>query len=130
MKFRFEIAAFFYLLNSLNIFAQQLVDPDSISLNESAEQIKKHTEVLSSDSLEGRGTGTTGGNLAAKYIASEFAKYGLKPVGQDNSFYQNIPMHGSHPLKTSELKIFSGEEEIFLRLRRRLSALQIGTANI
>ncbi len=118
MKFRFEIAAFFYLLFSINFFAQSLVDSDYISFNESAEQIKRHTEVLSSDSLDGRGTGTTGGNLAAKYIASEFAEYGLKPVGQDNSFYQSIPMHGSYPLKTSELKIFSGEEEKTLQLEK------------
>jgi hypothetical protein len=59
-----------------------------------------------------------GGNLAAKYIAFEFAKYGLKPLTKDNTFYQNIPMHGSYPLKTSELKIFSGEEEITLQLEK------------
>lgn len=85
-------------------------------INSSATSIEKYTKVLASDVFEGRGTGTTGGNLAAKYIASEFAKYGLKPIGQENSFYQNIPMHGSHPLPTSELKIFSGETEVSLQL--------------
>jgi hypothetical protein len=81
-----------------------------------SESIKGHTEILASDDFEGRGTGTTGGNLAAKYIASEFAKYGLKHVGYNNSFYQNIPMHGSYPLKTSELKIYNGEKERILEL--------------
>ena len=81
-----------------------------------SESIKGHTEILASDDFEGRGTGTNGGNLAAKYIASEFEKYGLKPVGDNNSFYQNIPMHGSYPLKSSELKIYSGNDEILLNL--------------
>jgi len=81
-----------------------------------SESIKGHTEILASDDFEGRGTGTNGGNLAAKYIASEFEKYGLKPVGDNNSFYQNIPMHGSYPLKSSELKIYSGNYEILLNL--------------
>jgi len=118
MKLRFEIAAFIYLFCSVSIFSQSFENSDTLNQHTSAEQIKRHTEVLSSDSLEGRGTGTIGGNLAAKYIASEFAKYGLKPVMQDNSFYQNIPMHGSHPLATSELKIFSGDREISLRLEK------------
>ena len=81
-----------------------------------SESIKGHTEILASDDFEGRGTGTNGGNLAAKYIASDFEKYGLKPVGDNNSFYQNIPMHGSYPLKSSELKIYSGNDEILLNL--------------
>ena len=36
------------------------------------------------------------------------AKYGLKTVGDETSYYQNIPMHGSFPLPTSELKILLG----------------------
>jgi len=116
MKIRYEITAFFYLLYSVIISPQPLVVSDSISLNESAELIRRHTEVLSSDSLEGRGTGTTGGNLAAKYIASEFAKYGLKPISNERTFYQNIPMHGSFPLKSSELKIYFGNDKILLNL--------------
>jgi len=118
MKFRFEITAILYLLSTISIYAQQFDSIDTLRLFRTAESIKKHTEVLSSDSLEGRGTGTTGGNLAAKYIASEFAKYGLKPLTKAKTFYQNIPMHGSYPLKTSELKIFSGEEEITLQLEK------------
>jgi len=106
------------LLSTISIYAQQFDSMDTVRLYRTVESIKKHTEVLSSDSLEGRGTGTIGGNLAAKYIASEFAKYGLKTLTKDNTFYQNIPMHGSYPLKTSELKIFSGEEEITLQLEK------------
>ncbi|MBE0573128.1 MAG: M28 family peptidase [Ignavibacteriaceae bacterium] len=116
MKFRSQILTFIFCL-SFCIYPQHN-HSDSLNLNKSAEQIKRHTEILSSDIFEGRGTGTTGGNLAAKYIASEFAKYGLKHVGQDNSFYQNVPMHGSYPLKSSELKLYSDNEEINLELEK------------
>jgi hypothetical protein len=118
MKFRFEIVAFLYLSYSVSIFSQLFENSDTLHLNKSSDQIKRHTEILSSDIFEGRGTGTTGGNLAAKYIASEFAKYGLKPVGRENSFYQNIPMHGSFPLKSSELKLYSDNDEITLKLEK------------
>ena len=38
-----------------------------------AERIRAHVRYLSDDLLEGRGTGTRGGDLAAKYIATQFA---------------------------------------------------------
>ena len=40
--------------------------------------LKKHIEYLASDKLEGRGTGTKGEQKAAKYIAKQFKKIGLK----------------------------------------------------
>jgi hypothetical protein len=85
-------------------------------LNSSAFAIEKHMQVLSSDVFEGRGTGTTGGDLAAKYIALEYAKNGLRTVGNETSYYQNIPMHGSFPLPNSELKIYQGNQEFLLQL--------------
>lgn len=108
---------------SIFLFTQIVLSQEKNKLNLfditiSAESIKKHTEVLSSDNFEGRGTGTAGGNLAAKYIASEFTEYGLKTIGQENSFYQNIPMHGSFPLKSSELKIYSDESAFNLELEK------------
>ncbi len=75
----------------------------------------RHINFLGSDLFEGRGTGTTGGNLAAKYIALELSKLGLKPVGNENTFYQNIPMHGSRVLNSSRLTLFSNDAQIELK---------------
>ncbi|HET9308726.1 MAG TPA: peptidase M28, partial [Candidatus Sulfotelmatobacter sp.] len=47
----------------------------------SPEHIRWHVRYLSHDLLEGRGTGQRGGDLAAEYIATQFAEYGLKPAG-------------------------------------------------
>src|SRR5262249_12528834 len=45
------------------------------------EHIRWHVRFLSHDLLEGRGTGQRGGDLAAEYIATQFAEYELKPAG-------------------------------------------------
>src|SRR5580704_18256661 len=41
------------------------------------EHIRWHVRYLSHDLLEGRGTGQRGGDIAAEYIATQFAEYGL-----------------------------------------------------
>ena len=45
----------------------------------SASRIQQHVSYLASDALDGRRTGTAGANDAARYIAGEFARLGLKP---------------------------------------------------
>src|SRR5579864_3713738 len=58
------------------------------------EHIRAHVRFLADDLLEGRGTGQRGGEVAAKYIATEFALYGLKPAGENGSYMQKVPMVG------------------------------------
>lgn len=56
--------------------------------------IRAHVKFLSSDLLEGRGTGQRGGDIAADYIATQFALNGLKPAGQNGTYLQRVPMVG------------------------------------
>ncbi len=46
-----------------------------------AEKLQKHVAYLASDKLTGRRTGTPGATDAAKYIAAEFGRLGLRPAG-------------------------------------------------
>ncbi len=46
----------------------------------SAETIKRHVNFLASDKLQGRRAGTPQADEAAKYIADEFRRNGLKPI--------------------------------------------------
>lgn len=57
------------------VLAQQ---PRGITDAPSADRLRAHITYLASDKLEGRRTGTAGANLAAEYIAREFARYGLR----------------------------------------------------
>jgi Zn-dependent M28 family amino/carboxypeptidase len=65
--------------------AMQTIDP---------ERIRAHVRFLADDLLEGRGTGQRGGDIAAQYIATQFALYGLKPAGENGSYMQKVPMVG------------------------------------
>ena len=56
------------------------------------EKIRAHVKFLASDLLEGRGTGQRGGDVAAEYIAAQFELYGLKPAGDNGTYYQGVPM--------------------------------------
>ena len=50
----------------------------------SVERLRAHIQLLASDKLEGRRTGSEGARLAAEYIAREFSRYGLKrSIGRD-----------------------------------------------
>lgn len=82
----------------------------------SINSFKKNIEVLGSDLFEGRGTGSTGGYLAANYLAQEFAKLNLKPLGNNGTFYQYIPFHASKALRSSNLILYSNNEQTKLEL--------------
>ena len=58
------------------------------------ERIRWHVRFLSHDLLEGRGTGQRGGDIAAEYIATQFAQYGLKPVGDGGTYMQKVLLVG------------------------------------
>src|SRR5438132_8422038 len=61
------------------------------------ERIRAHVRFLSHDLLEGRGTGQRGGDIAAEYIATHFALYGLQAVGDNGTYLQKVPMVGITP---------------------------------
>jgi Zn-dependent M28 family amino/carboxypeptidase len=58
------------------------------------ERIRAHVRFLSDDLLEGRGTGQRGGDIAAHYLATEFALDGLNPAGNAGGYMQKVPMVG------------------------------------
>ncbi|HUS20105.1 MAG TPA: M28 family peptidase [Terriglobales bacterium] len=77
----------------------------------SKERIREHIRFLSHDLLEGRGTGQRGGDIAAEYIASQFALYGLKPAGANGSYMQKVPLVGvtTEPQSTFTITPANGE---------------------
>jgi hypothetical protein len=70
------------------IAAMQKIDP---------ERIRAHVRFLADDLLEGRGTGQRGGDIAAEYMATQFALYGLKPAGENGTYMQKVPLVGITP---------------------------------
>jgi Zn-dependent M28 family amino/carboxypeptidase len=69
------------------------------------ERIRAHVRFLSDDLLEGRGTGTRGSELAANYIATQFALYGLKPAGDNGTYFQKVAFGGVHTLPATTASV-------------------------
>jgi hypothetical protein len=78
-----------------------------------AEAIGAHVKFLADDLLEGRGTGTRGYELAAKYVAAQFEAMGLEPAGINHTFFQPIRFRSVVvvPAQTSLRFIRNGNEE-------------------
>jgi Zn-dependent M28 family amino/carboxypeptidase len=64
-----------------------------------SEKIRAHVRFLSLDLLEGRGPGTRGAELAAEYIATQFALAGVEPAGDDGSYFQKVPLFAVHTIE-------------------------------
>ncbi|HTC65954.1 MAG TPA: hypothetical protein VK685_02405, partial [Candidatus Acidoferrum sp.] len=58
---------------------------DEASASIRPEAIRANMRFLADDLLEGRGTGTRGHEIAAKFMASEFEAMGLEPAGDNGT---------------------------------------------
>lgn len=56
------------------------------------EELREHLQIIASDDMEGRETGTAGQKKAAAYISGYFAGLNLPPVVGDTSYFQNYPI--------------------------------------
>jgi Zn-dependent M28 family amino/carboxypeptidase len=63
------------------------------------EKIRAQVRFLSLDLLEGRGPGTRGGELAAEYIATQFALAGVEPAGDRGTYFQRVPLYAVHTVE-------------------------------
>ena len=74
-----------------------------------AEKIRAHVRFLADDLLEGRGPGTRGGDIAAKYIGTQFALYGLQPAGDNGTYFQKVPLYAVHTIEDQTKFSFAPE---------------------
>jgi peptidase M28-like protein len=80
---------------ALSATEQQLLDSISVAT------IKETVNALAADDMQGRGTAQPGGDKAAAYLADRFAKLGLKPLGDKNSYLQPIKFRETQFLQTT-----------------------------
>ena len=76
-----------------------------------------HIEYLASDDLEGRNTGSEGHLKAARYIASEFERSGLKPAGTSGYF---------QPVKFDVKEIAEDQSSLALVVDGKTKTLNLG----
>jgi len=97
----------------------------------SASRLQQHVSYLASDALDGRRTGTDGANEAARYIAGEFARLGLKPGGNSNPAKgRKLSAEIAHYRQTfpyvAGVNLGPGNVFVFSRNSLNISSLQVG----
>ncbi len=95
-----------------------------------AERIRTDVLYLADDKLEGRETGTRGYDLAADYVAKRFSDIGLKPAGENDGFFQTVPLlKATRESEGAALIVNRNGREIALRVRDQfLPGLNYNTA--
>jgi Zn-dependent M28 family amino/carboxypeptidase len=73
--------------------------------------LRAHLSFLADDLLEGRGTGQRGGDLAVRYLETQAAAIGLKPL-PDGSYRQSVKFQGSKLLPGSSVSFQAGGSKI------------------
>src|SRR5690349_1331800 len=97
---KITVLAFLVFALPLLAGAQQLTPADRTAAAAAMKQvrpqgIRAHMRFLSDDLLEGRGPGTRGYDIAAKYVASEMEAMGLQPAGMNGAWFQPVKFRGS-----------------------------------
>jgi len=92
--------------------------------------VRAHMEFLASDALNGRGSGTREEWLAAQYIAAQFTRWGLEPMGDAGGFVQTIALAdfdvtGPPTLEAGGLTLTHGREMLVWTLARPTTSGQI-----
>ncbi len=77
--------------------------PDYRSLF-SEKKLKDYVRFLSDDGFQGRGPGTPGGELAAKFIARELETIGIKP-GNKGSYFQPVSLVAAKADRETKLRV-------------------------
>jgi hypothetical protein len=65
------------------------------------EAIRADMRFLADDLLEGRGTGTRGHQLAARWVASQFESLGLEPAGDRGTYLQDVAFRSSQVVEAA-----------------------------
>src|SRR5580692_6416208 len=97
---------------------------DETSATIRPEAIRAKMSFLADDLLEGRGTGTRGHEIAAKFMASEFEAMGLEPAGDNGSYFQSVPLRTIEPdQERTTLSLWRGGKEQVLIFRQDFISL-------
>jgi hypothetical protein len=105
------------LLISIPLLAQRPI-PEAGLNSLSPVEFQKHLEYLSSDDMKGRDTPSPELDTCAHYIARFFRDHGLKPVGQEESYFQYFNVLRSQLSQPNDLKIMTDTGETTYQIKQ------------
>jgi len=79
------------------------------------QRLQAHIEFLADDLMRGRQPGTTGYDIAANYVSSQFRQMGLSPAGDNGDYFQQVPLRRAFlESGSAELVLHRGAATAFL----------------
>lgn len=105
--FNFFFVAIFSFASFAAISQKNIPGLKSLSID----SMMNTVTILSSKKYEGRNPGTSGYELAAKYMASKFSELKLKPLG-DSSYYQWFDVESNEILLPCKLNLLDKNEVV------------------
>ena len=81
--------------------------------------IESHIYFLASDEMRGRQTGSNECKIASSYLANHLRKYGVKPAGENGTYYQNVPLETVTSAENIQMKIndLTGDQFLAMSVR-------------
>lgn len=121
MKNHVFLPLFFALLAQFSFVSAQMERIDQAIDPVEAES---HLRFLTADELRGRNTGSPELIVAGRYIAEQFRRYGLAPLGdQEGDYLQWVPLTTARPPAVAEVSMFGQD------LKKDAAVLMISGSN-
>ncbi len=98
------------LEETVAVLPGEVPEPPDSAADISSDDLRRHVEILASDVMEGRLTGSKGEALATDYVAKAFARLGLEPAGDDGSYFQPFDFTADVTLGEDNALAISGIE--------------------
>lgn len=97
-------------------------------------QLKRDTEILSSDEYEGREPGTPGEDKTVRYLAERMAAIGLKPGAKDG-WFQDVPLVTiTADGKSADLKVagttYKYNDDVVLWTKRQVPSISLDNSDL
>lgn len=79
-------------LSLLALLAPALVHAQATQPRITPADARARLYIIADDSMRGRAAGDIGNERATAYVAREFKRLGLEPLGDDGSYFESVPM--------------------------------------
>lgn len=111
-RFYLAMLGFLFIVQGTTLAQEERKSLPAISID----RMRADVKYLASDLLQGRGVGTRGEELATDYIADQFQKAGLKPAGENGTYFQKVPLVMVKSGPDLSLQMINKEENIPFKL--------------
>jgi hypothetical protein len=97
-----------------------------ILFSDSRKIIESNLYFLASDELEGREAGQAGEKIASQFISNQLKQYGVKPFGENGTYFQNFPLQKTKILPESKMIVADTSGEKILTLGENYIPFETG----